>query len=352
VKDPAGNTWSYTYDLRGRQTSATDPDRGTTRTGYDNAGQVTSTTDARGQTLVYVRDKLGRQTALRENSTTGTLRATWVYDTRAKGQLTSATRRNGADRYTVAVTGYDDGYRPLGQSVTIPSAETGLAGTYTTRYTYAPNGQQLTTQLPALGDLPAETVTYNYDALSRPLDSVGLRFLVANTRYDEYGRPVMIDMGASFSNRVYHDYDEPTGRVTNTSLNRFNTNMLEMSTAFTYDAAGNTLSAIDRPEGGFATDAQCFTYDGLRRLTEAWTPASEDCTTTPTAAGLGGPAPYWFRDTFDPVGNRTQRVATTRTTRVTTDYTYPAPGQPRAHAPSRATHTTAGDRVMVFPVAS
>ena len=30
IKDPAGNTWSYTYDLLGRQTKAVDPDTGTT----------------------------------------------------------------------------------------------------------------------------------------------------------------------------------------------------------------------------------------------------------------------------------------------------------------------------------
>jgi YD repeat-containing protein len=35
VKDPGGNTWTFTYDLRGRRTVVDDPDRGTSVTRYD-----------------------------------------------------------------------------------------------------------------------------------------------------------------------------------------------------------------------------------------------------------------------------------------------------------------------------
>ncbi|WP_291407348.1 RHS repeat-associated core domain-containing protein [Actinophytocola sp.] len=42
VKDPGDNTWSYEYDLRGRKTAETDPDRG--HTTYDKVGnRVTET---------------------------------------------------------------------------------------------------------------------------------------------------------------------------------------------------------------------------------------------------------------------------------------------------------------------
>ena len=157
VTDPVGNQWLYEFDLRGRQVGSSDPDRGTTSTVYDDAGQVVSTTDARGLALVYLRDGLGRVTELRQGSEIGTLRASWVYDTLAKGQVTSSTRYSGGE-YTVAVTGYDQAYRPLGQSVTLPGVEDELAGTWTTTYTYAPNGQLESTTLPAAGGLDAETV--------------------------------------------------------------------------------------------------------------------------------------------------------------------------------------------------
>jgi YD repeat-containing protein len=49
VIDPAGNTWSYQYDLLGDQTQFQDPDAGTTTDTYDPAGQLITTTDSRGQ---------------------------------------------------------------------------------------------------------------------------------------------------------------------------------------------------------------------------------------------------------------------------------------------------------------
>jgi YD repeat-containing protein len=58
IKDPAGNTWSYTYDLLGRQTKAVDPDAGTTTTGYDPAGNVAFTTDANGTSDNFSYDAL------------------------------------------------------------------------------------------------------------------------------------------------------------------------------------------------------------------------------------------------------------------------------------------------------
>ena len=45
----------------------------------------------------------------------------------------------------------------------------------------------------------------------------------------------------------------------------------------------------------------------------------------PSVAGLGGAAPYWFTDSFDQVGNRTQRVVHAAAGDTTTTYSY-APG--------------------------
>jgi YD repeat-containing protein len=46
--DPAGNMWSWAFDVLGHQTKAVDPDTGTTTSTYDDAGNVLTTTDARG----------------------------------------------------------------------------------------------------------------------------------------------------------------------------------------------------------------------------------------------------------------------------------------------------------------
>ncbi|MFJ9855489.1 hypothetical protein [Streptomyces sp. NPDC101150] len=41
------------------------------------------------------------------------------------------------------------------------------------------------------------------------------------------------------------------------------------------------------------TDTQCFAYDYLRRLTEAWTQDEKACAETPAGNLIAGPAPYW-----------------------------------------------------------
>ena len=96
---------------------------------------------------------------------------------------------------------------------------------------------------------------------------------------------------------------------------------------YTYDDGGNPVSIVDAPVSGVG-DAQCFAYDGLRRLTQAWTPSGGDCSVGPSVAGLGGAAPYWFTDTFDVVGNRTSRVVHAAGGDTTTTFAY-APGTHR-----------------------
>ncbi|WMX46754.1 RHS repeat domain-containing protein [Streptomyces roseicoloratus] len=46
MTDPAGVSW--TYDARGRVTEANDPDKGVTRTTYDNADRPVTSTDVGG----------------------------------------------------------------------------------------------------------------------------------------------------------------------------------------------------------------------------------------------------------------------------------------------------------------
>ena len=64
--------------------------------------------------LAYTNDQLGRRTNEYLTSTSGTLLASWTYDTLAKGQVTSSSSYDGSDAYTTTVTCYDDAYRPLG----------------------------------------------------------------------------------------------------------------------------------------------------------------------------------------------------------------------------------------------
>ncbi|UIJ63816.1 RHS repeat protein [Amycolatopsis acidiphila] len=84
------------------------------------AGQLTSSTDARGQTLAYTYDNLGRKTAEYSGSTTGTKLASWVYDTVQKGKLTSSTRYTPQGNYLVGYGGYDGQGNPTNYTVQLP----------------------------------------------------------------------------------------------------------------------------------------------------------------------------------------------------------------------------------------
>ncbi|XKK39843.1 hypothetical protein HFP72_03030 [Nocardiopsis sp. ARC36] len=154
VTDPGGNTWSYTYDQLGRKVAEDDPDTGTSTMVYDDLDRLVSTTDARGETLYTSYDSLGRKTHLREGSVSGEVRASWVYDTLAKGKLTSSTRHVDGNAYTDQVLSYDPMGRPLVQQVTVPAAEGQLAGRYQFKTLYNPDGSVEGVDLPGAGNLP------------------------------------------------------------------------------------------------------------------------------------------------------------------------------------------------------
>jgi YD repeat-containing protein len=107
--------------------------------------------------------------------------------------------------------------------------------------------------------------------------------------------------------------------------------------------------AADAPINQTA-DTQCFNYDYLRRLTQAWTPASADCTAAPAAAGLGSAAPYWQQWSYDATGNRlTQTEHATASGDVSTSYGYPAAGAAQAHTLLSSTVTgSTGSRTSSY----
>ncbi|WP_432959299.1 RHS repeat-associated core domain-containing protein [Micromonospora haikouensis] len=338
--DPAGNEWTHTYDIRGRQTTTDDPDKGVTTFTYDNASRITATEDARGQKLAYRLDPLDRKREVYEGQIGGILRAQWGYDTLAKGQLTFSTRFVGSAAYQVKVTGYTDSYQPTGTQFIIPTSETGLGGTYNFFNVWNRDGSLASTSLPSTnGDLPAETLQYGYSDLGLPttlgtLYGAGNLSYVEGTDYNALGQASQYHLYSGSGGRVQQAFTREleTGRLTGIRTDRDSTTPYTLvDVRYTYDAAGNIVKAQDVTPAP-VDDTQCFGYDYLRRLTQAWTPSSGDCVTTPTVAALGGPAPYWHGWTFDTVGNRLTQTQHTSVGNATTTYTYPAAGSPQPHA--------------------
>ncbi|WP_407109568.1 RHS repeat-associated core domain-containing protein [Streptomyces sp. DSM 116494] len=348
VKDDDGNTWSYGYDLIGRQISAKDPDAGASSTKYNDLDQVIEATDARGKTLGYTYDLIGRQTARVDGAvpivdgvptpTDAKYLARWTYDTIAKGQPTSSIRyvggRNG-DIYASTNASYDEVYRPLKEQYTISAKESALAGTgtYTITNVYNLDGTLQKRTIPAMGGLAAETLQYGYTATRLPDELRGLTGLVQNTDYLPAGEQIRTTLGVSSSadwtevNYVYEDGTKRLARQTVKSETRTGT---DADVYYRYDKAGNPLEIDDRSTS--PGDKQCFSYDGHRRLKAAWT-ATTDCATTPSTTNVGGRAPYWQSFTYDTAGNR--KTATNHLASggpATTTYSYKTADQPRPHA--------------------
>ncbi|MFC0599262.1 RHS repeat domain-containing protein [Streptomyces palmae] len=346
VTDPAGNQWTYKYDQLGRQTTTTDPDKGKTESTYDDRSLLVTTKDARGTVLYREYDQLGRQTKLRQTDASGPLRAEWTYDTvtGAKGQPASSSRYVGEKKYTSEVTQYDQLYRPLRTSVTIPDSEGALAGIYQSGISYKPSGLVAGVSYSAAGSLPGGGYNYTYDAALRPISLLGDGYQ-SDTIYSLTGKPLQYFFGSTAAGAkkasLANTYEWGTQRLANSRVERDDVLGVDRSTSYRYDEAGNVLSVSDVSRAG--TDNQCFTYDYLRRLTEAWAEGDTNCAESPSADVVGGVAPYWHSYTYDQVGNRKTETLhdltgdTAKDTKRT--YTYPAAGTSQPHTLSEVTQS-------------
>ncbi|WP_460397529.1 SpvB/TcaC N-terminal domain-containing protein, partial [Actinophytocola sediminis] len=325
VTDPGDNMWRYGYDLRGRQTSVQDPDKGDSTYTYDNADQLTSVTDARDSTVAYVYDALGRRTAVHEDSVDGTKLAEWLYDTAffGKGLLASSTRWTNGHPYTTTIDGYSGLYQPDMVITSIPQVEGQLAGNYTWYGSFNTDGTLSGEDYPAAGGLSSETVNYVVDDLGRPLSSSGAYNgtveLVTDTNYSRYGETERITLGEGLRAWLSYYYEDHTRRLKRTVVDAEVPNPMQADLRYTYDPAGNITSVADTP-AGLPQDTQCFRYDHLRRLTEAWTPTT-DCASDPSSPGLAGAAPYWHSYSYDSTGNRVSETQHATPGAVTSDIT-------------------------------
>ena len=355
------STWSYEYDIRGRQIDADDPDKGHTHTGYDALGRVTSTTDANNKTLRTIYDKLGRKTELRDNDVlnpeNGRLRASWTYLTSGNGigQLGTSTRiEPNGDQYSTEYT-YDPVGRPQDVTVKVPeSVGTLLDRDYRTQISYYPNGQLKTVDQPSTTGtgVTDENLNYTYDRLGNLNTLTGAGAIVAGTTYTPDGLVTQRALGPTVGKAIYdtRDYNNTTRQLTRQAVSlQTSASTTEMDLRYAYDPAGNVTRVNDIASGdttgsSAASFKQCFDYDYLRRMTQAWTTSSTDCT-QPTTANLGTQDPYWDKYTYTNSGNRATWIqvrgtgANARTTTHTSAYPNPSESLNQPHAPTSVVST-------------
>jgi RHS repeat-associated protein len=222
-----------------------------------------------------------------------------------------------------------------------------LAGTYTTTSTYNVDGSQASVTYPAAGGLDAETVTTGYDTTGRPLTLTGTDAYVADTRYHSFGPVYQQVLGTAGKRvRVTAGVDEATDRLTQVTTDTetpgapatFTEALTEL---YRYDPAGN-VTGIRETAAGATVSNQCFGYDGLRELTEAWTTTADACQATPNQDAVGGPDAYWSSYRYTTTGGRAQETRHNASGDTTRTYTYPAAKATQPHALGAVTTASTG----------
>ncbi|GAB3846605.1 hypothetical protein GCM10029963_26650 [Micromonospora andamanensis] len=353
VTGPTGKVWQYEYDLRGRERRTTDPDKGVTTLTYDNSDDVTSSTDARGEVVSTEYDLLGRQYKRLVN---GQLAAEWTYDTVAKGHLTKQLSIVDGYHFTRQIFDYNDAYQVRDEESVVPAMPglAGAAGTYVSTFTFKVDGSPERVNMPRVGGLEREMLNHTYDDLGNVTRLVGtsspsgaVNVYVDDATYSPYGELLQRKLGVNNKPQAYQTYvyDDVTRRLAEFYFDRDASITNVAALNYKYDPAGNVLSMANRPQDNDGnarpgdSDVQCFQYDQLRRLTQAWTQSTNTCAANPQSSDVGGVSPYWKSYAYDKAGSR--ESVTDKRTGVTSTYGYAASGgQPHA-----VRTVTTGERV-------
>lgn len=361
VTGPDKAVWSYTYDLFGRQKSATDPDKGTSTTEYNALDQAVSSTNiGLNKTLISEYDKLGRKTGLWDGTKDADHKlAAWEFDTLLKGQQDTAIRYvDGAGTtgkaYTQKVTARDNLYQPTASSLLLPTSDplvaAGVPSTLSFTAVYGLDGSVSQSGNPAVAGLSSEIVSYkyNYTGVGLQTEASGTTGYQLGATYDPLGDLTELILGTDKTSsakkaKLKYSYEDGTRRLKQSYVTTDAHSYAPQDLSFGYDDAGNVTSIFDSTTlGGTAkADYQCFTYDGHRRLKEAWTPKTADCATAPSNANIDGVAPYWTSYTYNAAGQRDTETQHATSGDTTTQYAY---GKQDGSQPHTLTKTTTGSQ--------
>ncbi|MGD9641942.1 MAG: RHS repeat domain-containing protein [Elusimicrobiales bacterium] len=217
LTDPKGNTWSFNYDQYGRLTDTSNPLGQKKNYQYDKMSRVTGVKDPAGNITAFTYDALNRLTRRDIQSPAGGRSITdYTYD--AVGNLLSAS--NGASSVSFV-------YDALNRVVETDQAFGGKF--YTIGYAYDAAGNRVAMAT------PWGRYSYTYDALNRVTGIVNPQGITIAFGYDAVGRRT--------KKSVFKSVPE-----------------LLAETAYTYDAAGQLLSILNKA-GGKVVDFANYEYD-------------------------------------------------------------------------------------------
>jgi RHS repeat-associated protein len=269
ILQPDGaTTTTVQYDMAGRPTSMTDPDRGTETYGYDPSGNLVHSVDARGAAGTVFIGYDGLDRPLWHNTTNSPTGAyeTFAYDSTAGGndgvgRLTSETFSSGS------LSGsYSFAYDARGRDTATTLSVNGVSYPVSTAYDDAGN---VVSQTYPTGETVSDVYTAQgwLSAVSTQLGSTTTS-LLSGASYGGVGGAFGDLTGASLAGTTYTyaSTEDLLGRATDLKVARSGGATL-FEQARTFDAAGNVATAQTTLPAG--TDSQTFGYDEQNRLTAA-----------------------------------------------------------------------------------
>lgn len=286
ILHPDGSTaTTFQYDMAGRKTAMTDPDRGTETYYYDQDGNLIQSNDARspgagaGPGTIYIGYDGINRPIWRKLTTTSQPYDTYSYDSGANGvgRLTSETfsgaSLSGSYGYSFDVRG-----QQTGATLTVGTT------TYPLQSTYDDAGSVLTQTYPN-----GETVTNSYgnqDWLSGVSTSQGSTNLLSGAAYTSSGGAAGFITSAAFANGKYQFSAafDALARATDLNVKRTSDQTTMFDQTRTFDAVGNVSTANTTLSTG--TDNQAFCYDEQNRLTWAGSAGTPTCSVTLTPGTL------------------------------------------------------------------
>lgn len=260
VTDSYGRKLTFTYNGGGQLTQLATPGAPVISYGYGANGMLTSvaynTTPATQQVYSYV-NQFDLASITDEN---GNVFASWTYDPQHRA-LTSQ-HSNGVELVTIS---YDSD-----ASRTVTNA---LGQKTTYNFTVSQGVPKITSiSRAASSTVPAATASFTYDANGYTARTTDWNGNVTTYLNDSQGNPTSITeaSGTPQARTTTISYSGPRGRQLGTVA------APRLTTAFTYDAAGNVLTRTETDRSGGSTDGQVrtrtFTYDDTGHMLTATNP--------------------------------------------------------------------------------
>ncbi|MFZ1631689.1 MAG: hypothetical protein WAV70_22490, partial [Anaerolineae bacterium] len=233
-------------------------------------------------------------TQKRLTNASGTPLANYTYDDTSNDNKGKGRRTGMSDSSGITSWVYDTRGRLVQESKYVNG--TG-GGTFVTQWGYD-SADRMTQMFYPGGE--GVNFLYNEQGLLRRMYTTGLDY-VQSTAYDGAGRVTQRVLGSStvlLAEYTYFPWTMAGGRLQRMTLGTTGATTSLQDLTYSYDAVGNVKQQLSSALGSGASQKQCFSYDGLNRLTAGFT-GDTNC-----AAYLGvGNGPFEEQYTYFANGN-------------------------------------------------